>query len=180
MKNIVYFDLETKKLAAEVGGWDRKDEMLMSVGVLYISKYGEYRIYQENRVEEMIEEMKRADLVVGFNTIGFDYQVLKRYYMWDLGATLSSLDICEYFTSRMGHRIGLESIAQASFGVGKIAEGTDAVKWWREGKKSLVAEYCCFDVKVTKMVHEFGLENGFILYSDRQGKSQKFEVDWKV
>ena len=29
MNNIVYFDLETQKSAGEVGGWDRKRDMLM-------------------------------------------------------------------------------------------------------------------------------------------------------
>ena len=42
MPNIVYFDLETQKSAAEVGGWNKKREMKMSVGVTFSTALGEY------------------------------------------------------------------------------------------------------------------------------------------
>ena len=41
MANIVYFDLETQKSAAEVGGWDKKRDMKMSVGVTYNTSDGQ-------------------------------------------------------------------------------------------------------------------------------------------
>jgi hypothetical protein len=43
-----------------------------------------------------------------------------------------------------------------------------------------IAEYCCYDVKVTKMVHEFGVEHGFVKFTDRNGQVQQCAVDWKV
>jgi len=49
MKNIVYFDLETQKSAAEVGGWDKKRDMKMSVGVTYSTGDGQYRIFPRNK-----------------------------------------------------------------------------------------------------------------------------------
>ena len=42
MGNIVYFDLETQKVAAEVGGWGNIDKMGISVAALYHSEKGEY------------------------------------------------------------------------------------------------------------------------------------------
>ena len=30
-----------------------------------------------------------------------------------------------------------------------------------------IAKYCCFDVKVTRLVHEHGVRNGKLFYSDR-------------
>src|SRR5271170_1000934 len=71
MKNIVYFDLETQKSADEVGGWDRIRDMRMSVGVTYSTARGGYRIYGEKDVNALIEELRRADLVVGFNSLRF-------------------------------------------------------------------------------------------------------------
>src|SRR6185369_6746994 len=76
-KNIVYFDLETQKSAEEVGGWDKIRMMKMSVGVTYSTARGEYRIYGEGQVNELIDELRRADLVVGFNIQRFDYEVLQ-------------------------------------------------------------------------------------------------------
>mgnify|MGYP000467476365 CR=1 FL=1 len=54
-RNIVYFDLETQRSAGDVGGWDKKDRMGMSVGVTYSTKLGEYRIYPEKRVDDLVE-----------------------------------------------------------------------------------------------------------------------------
>ena len=56
----------------------------------------------------------------------------------------------------LGHKIPLDSIAQATFGCEKIADGLQAIRWYREGKLAEIAEYCLFDVKITKMVHEYG------------------------
>jgi DEAD/DEAH box helicase domain-containing protein len=41
-----------------------------------------------------------------------------------------------------------------------------------------VAEYCCYDVKVTKMVHEHGVESGELFYLDRFARKQRLEVPW--
>jgi DEAD/DEAH box helicase domain-containing protein len=68
MSNTVYFDLETQKSAEEVGGWDKIREMRMSVGVTYSTARGDYKIYREHEVNALIDELSRADLVVGFNT----------------------------------------------------------------------------------------------------------------
>ena len=69
MKNVVYFDLETQKSADEVGGWGKIRDMRMSVGVTYSTTRGGYRIYSEKQVDDLIEELRRADLVVGFNNL---------------------------------------------------------------------------------------------------------------
>ena len=42
MGNIVYFDLETQKSAAEVGGWGNIDRMGISVAVLYQTQKAAY------------------------------------------------------------------------------------------------------------------------------------------
>src|SRR6476660_8123365 len=84
MKNVVYFDLETQKSADEVGGWDRIRDMRMSVGVTYSTARGDYRIYGEKQVDDLLNELRRADLIVGFNNLGFDYEVLHGYTALDL------------------------------------------------------------------------------------------------
>ncbi|MEI9897672.1 MAG: hypothetical protein WDN28_28385 [Chthoniobacter sp.] len=42
----------------------------------YSTRLGAYRIFQESRVEELVQQLLRADLVVGFNVVNFDYEVL--------------------------------------------------------------------------------------------------------
>jgi DEAD/DEAH box helicase domain-containing protein len=177
-RDIVYFDLETRRTAKDAGGWDRKRDMGMSVGVTYSTKLGEYRIYQEPQVEDLIKQLIRADLVVGYNVISFDYEVLMGYTILDLPDQCRTLDMLVTVEEKLGHRLKLDSLAEASLGVGKTADGMDALKWWKEGRIVDIAEYCCFDVKVTKMVHEYGVQNKKCSYFDKFNQKKSFAVDW--
>ena len=41
-----------------------------------------------------------------------------------------------------------------------------------------IAEYCCYDVKVTKLVHEYGKQNRELFYTDKFNRKQRFVVEW--
>jgi DEAD/DEAH box helicase domain-containing protein len=177
VKNIVYFDLETQKSAAEVGGWNRKRDMLMSVGVTYATVDEQYRIYSEAQVDDLVKQLMRADLVVGFNIINFDYDVLTHYTPLDMHQ-VPTLDLMKDLESKLGHRLSLESLAVPTLKAPKVADGMAALKWWKEGKLMEIAEYCCYDVKITKQLHEFGKANGEVLYLDRSGQKKSVKVKW--
>ncbi|MEP6671325.1 MAG: ribonuclease H-like domain-containing protein [Chthoniobacter sp.] len=178
--DVVYFDLETQRTANDAGGWDRKRDMGMSIGVTYSTKLGEYRIYGENRVEQLVQQLLRADLVVGFNVINFDYEVLMGYTAYDLPHLCHTLDLMVDIEKKLGHRLGLDAVASASIGVGKTGDGLDAIRWWREGRVLEIAEYCCFDVKCTKLVHEFGIEKKKLFYTDRFQQRKSVPVEWNA
>jgi len=179
-RDIVYFDLETQRTANDVGGWDKKRDMGMSIGVTYSTRLGEYRIYREKRVDDLVKQLLQADLVVGFNVINFDYEVLMGYTVLDLPHQCQTLDMLVDIEAKLGHRLGLDAVASASLGVGKTGDGLDAVRWWREGKLLEIAEYCCFDVKCTKMVHEYGAANRKVQYDDRFRQRKSVAVEWVV
>jgi len=151
MRDIVYFDLETKKSFGDVGGSRNKANMGVSVAVTFSTKANEYRIYPEGELDALIQQLTRADLVVGFNHIQFDYPVLQGYTILDLESQTVNLDMLLSLEERLGHRIKLDKIA----------------------------EYCAFDVKVTMKVHQFGVEHGRVKFADRGGNIQEVEVDWK-
>ncbi len=176
-QNIVYFDLETKHSADDVGGWSHIDKMGMSIGVTYSTARGDYKIYGEPEVEELIKEIQRADFVVGFNHIRFDYRVLEGYSIFDF-SQVPSLDMLIVLNEKLGHRLKLDSIAQATLGCEKSAEGLQALEWYKQGKMVEIAEYCCFDVKITKLVHEYGAAHGHLFYNNRFGNKLKVEVEW--
>lgn len=178
--DIVYFDLETQRTANDVGGWDKKHEMGMSLGVTYSTADQVYEIFSEKRAGDLVDRLRKADLVVGYNVISFDYEVLMAYTILDLKDQLPTLDLLLELEKVAGHRMKLEDVAQGTLGVGKVAEGLDAIRWWREGKMMEIAEYCCFDVKVTKLVHEYGAEKGELFYADRFERKQRVDVGWKI
>lgn len=176
-KNIVYFDLETQKSADEVGGWNNIRDMRMSVGVTYSTARGDYRIYTEQEVDRLITELLRADLVVGFNNLRFDYEVLHGYTVFDLRQT-PTLDMLLELQKAVNHRLSLDSIATTTLGVEKTAEGLQAIEWYRAGRMVDIAEYCCYDVKITKLVHEYGTTNKQLFYRNRFGAKMSVNVSW--
>jgi DEAD/DEAH box helicase domain-containing protein len=177
MRNIVYFDLETQKSADEVGGWDKIRDMRMSVGVTYNAGRGEYRIYSEKDVDELLAELQRADLVIGFNNLGFDYEVLHGYTILDL-RQLPTLDMLVEIKKALPHRLSLDSIAHATMGVEKTSEGLQAIRWFKEGKLAEIAEYCCYDVKITRLVHEYGAKHKQLFYTNKFGSKLSVPVSW--
>ncbi len=185
-KNIVYFDLETQRSFGDVGGFSQKAKMGVSVAVTYSTARGTYEIYPESEMEKLGEELIRADLVVGWNHMQFDYPVLQPYVFHTLAEQTINLDMMLDLETRLGFRLKLDSVATATLGIGKSADGLDALRWWQEHKKSgdfaplrKIAEYCAFDVKVTKCVHEYALEHGILKYDDKRGGIAEVAVDWK-
>ncbi len=185
MANIVYFDLETQRSFSEVGGYENKQKMGISVAVTYSTLLGEYRIFPESEAHALVEQLSKADLVVGFNHLNFDYAVLESYTVFDMLPQTRNLDILVDVEAVLGHRLKLDSIAEATLGKGKTADGLNALRWWQEHKRTgdikpllMIAEYCAHDVKVTKLVHEYGVEHGHIKFTDRQGQVRECAVNW--
>ena len=128
-------------------------------------------------MDDLIRELQRADLIVGFNNLRFDYEVLHGYTALDL-RQLPTLDMLIDLQAKLEHRLSLDAIATATFGVKKTAEGMQAIQWFREGRLLEIAEYCCYDVKITKLVHEYGAAHKQLHYTNRFGKKMTVPVSW--
>ncbi len=177
MDEYLVFDLETQLSAAEVGGWGNIRDMKMSCGVLYSSATNEFETYFEKDVVRLIERLANAELVVGFNTIHFDYQVLSGYCDFDF-QSLSSLDLLVDLHRQIGVRVSLDNVAGETLGETKSADGLQALAWWKEGRLEEIVAYCRQDVLVTKNVYCFGCQNGFVRYRRKNGIRDEVKVDW--
>lgn len=175
---IVYFDLETMRGADEVGGWSNIKKMGMAVGVCYQTSTQNYHFFEEHQVAELINLLKSADLIVGFNHIRFDYEVLRGYDSFDFHK-LPNFDMLIDLNDRLGHRVKLDSVAKSTLGVSKSADGLQSLQWFKEGKMDLIKEYCQQDVKVTKEVFEFGVKHQFVNI-DNFGTPKKVNLDWNI
>ena len=91
-----------------------------------------------------------------------------------------TLDMLVHLVEKLNHRLSLDSIATATFGLEKTAEGLQAIEWFKQGKLAEIAEYCCFDVKLTKLVHEYGAANKKVLYDDRFKQRKSVAVEWTL
>jgi len=128
-------------------------------------------------VSDLIAALREADLVVGYNQIRFDYEVL-RAYTDDPLTDLPTVDMLRDLHQTLGWRPKLDGIASATLGEGKSADGLQAVRWFREGQVDKVIAYCRKDVEVTWRVYDFGRKNGYVQYHDRRRRMHKVPVRW--
>lgn len=170
-------DVETRRSAAEVGGWTRPDLMGVSIAVLYDSGTDEFVDYQEHEIPLLAERLKSFDLVVGFNILRFDYGVLAGVHPFAY-ASLPTLDMLAHVHQRLGYRLKLDNLAQATLNVGKSADGLQALKWWAEGRLDEIAKYCRQDVAVTRDLYLYGRENRHVLFSNKAGQKARLPVGW--
>jgi DEAD/DEAH box helicase domain-containing protein len=177
-EQVLFFDLETQKSAEEVGGWDNVGAMKLALAVTYNDVSSEFRTYHEKDVDRLLLDLVMADRVIGYNIDRFDLQVLKPYTPWDL-TRIRTFDMLADIYRKLGFRLRLADLAEATLGIGKIADGLQALRWWKEGRLDLIEQYCRRDVEVTRDVHRFGRANGYVLYRDRDGKPLRLPVDWR-
>jgi DEAD/DEAH box helicase domain-containing protein len=170
-------DVETRRAAAEVGGWGNAHKMGISVAVLYDSSLDDYLVYRQEELPALYEALARLDLVVGFNINRFDYKVLAGASPFDHRA-LPTLDILEKVHARLGYRLSLDGLAKATLGTPKSATGLDALAWWKEGRLDDIITYCKKDVEVTRDLYLFGRDNGYLLFANKAGKTVRLPVEW--
>ena len=171
------FDIETRRSAAEVGGWHRAERMGVSIAVLYDSGPDQFFVYRDDEIDDLVERLRELDLVVGFNNKRFDNLVLSAYTSFDLGS-LPTLDILEEVKNRLGYRISLDGLASESLGVKKTADGLMALQWYKEGRIDLIIEYCRKDVAITRDLFLYGRDNGYLLFRNKAGSSVRCPVDF--
>jgi DEAD/DEAH box helicase domain-containing protein len=177
VRHIITFDVETQYTADEVGGWGNIIDMRLAAAVTYDSASNVYRDYTEHEVDQLVTTLQCADMVVGYNVLRFDYQVLARYTDAPL-SELRTADMLQHLYRVLGWRPKLDAVAAATLGEKKSANGLQAVRWFREGKLDKVIAYCHHDVEVTWKLYEFGRQNGYVRCRDKRWHEHTIPVRW--
>lgn len=190
--DFIVFDLETQRDFASVGGRAYIDELKISAGVLWDSKEEKFFTYREADVETLIDKIFNADLIVGFNHIYFDFEVLSGYrpkqqrkdFLAKL-KSLNNLDLMFNIRQSTGHRVSLDSLVTPTLGHAKTADGLAALRWYKEfcetnDEKYMqnIIEYCQKDVELTRNLYLEGVEHGKILHSSKNGDIRWIKVNW--
>jgi DEAD/DEAH box helicase domain-containing protein len=175
--NTLFFDLETQKTFDDVGGRHNTRQLGLSVGVTYSTADQDYHVYTEDQVNDLVHDLSQADLVVGFNVLRFDYEVLRAYSDYPF-TQIPTVDMLDHVYRALGFRISLDSLASATLSAKKSADGLAAVRWYKAGQIDKIVRYCKQDVKVTKELYEFGQKNGYVQFLDRSYRLKKVPVRW--
>jgi len=176
-ERFMVLDVETQKGFNEV---DRKKLYLLKISVacIYDSKTDSYLAFEEKEMLKLEELMKEADLIIGFNVRDFDMEVLAPYFVTPV-KNFPVLDLLVEFEKVRGHRISLQSLAQATLQTSKSGSGLDALGLFKDGKIEELKKYCMDDVRITKDIYEYGLKHKKIIFiSNRDYQTYEVPVDW--
>jgi DEAD/DEAH box helicase domain-containing protein len=176
----VVLDVETKKTFDEVGGFFPDRLGISFVGVCIRegqSGKGEMKGYFENDLPDLFPLLEKADVVIGFNIDNFDMQTFVPYYSADV-TKIPTLDLMLRIKDSVGHRIGLDAVAQETLGSGKSGDGLDAIKYYKNQDWDKLKEYCLRDVEVTRDVYDFGLKKGQVKFRNKWNRLIECPVDF--
>lgn len=175
-KNTVIFDLEIQKSIAakgeyidpetQVDGWANSSKSKMSFGVLFDYEDGLYKIYDQNNIKELEERLLRADRIVTYNGISFDYGVLR-----EDGCNIQPSPLRDYDILAMLWNVNrkkekgfkLNEVGELNLGVGKSDDGAEAPKMFQSGEYARLISYCISDVFLTKSIYDLICNQGFLL-----------------
>ncbi len=174
------FDLETQRLTHEVGGWGNLAGLGLSAAVTLDAESGQVRRYVESEAPALIADLQAAGRVIGYNLLGFDYEVLAPYGLdpLELAAPGRTLDLEETLSRLVGFHVSLENVAAATLGTDKSADGVAAVAWYREGKIDKVLDYCEDDVRLTFRLWQHGRRLKIVRYRDSGFRLREVAVAW--
>jgi len=176
----VILDVETKKTFDQVGGFFPDRLGISFVGVCVRDGFtgkGEMQSYFEQDLPDLFPLLERADVIVGFNVDQFDMQTFVPYYAGDV-AQIPTLDLMIRIKDSIGHRIGLDAVAQETLGIGKSGSGLDAIKYYQTKQLDKLRDYCLQDVAVTRDIYDHGLKTGKVKFKNKWNRLIDCEVDF--
>jgi len=114
---------------------------------------------------------------VGFNIDRFDVPVLAGYTDADL-TRIVTLDMLTEVNRVLGYRLSLAHLSEANLGESKSGEGIQSLVWWKQGRIDLIEQYCRKDVELTWRLFERGVEQGHLLYRNKDEQMLRVPVTW--
>jgi DEAD/DEAH box helicase domain-containing protein len=174
----VYLVLRTQKSAEDVGGWQHKHLLGLGVAVTYDTREARYNVYTAETVAALLASLREADLVIGFNTRDFDYQVLQPYTEAPL-ATLPTLAVLDEVQRALGFRLSLRHLVKETLGVERPDDSLRTLQWYQEGERERIVQQCRRDLELLRALVRYGTGTGTVFYRDQAGVRTAVPVHWQ-
>lgn len=110
-------------------------------------------------VHGLLALFDRADVIVGFNCLGFDFPLIKRFYRPSSDGTSQQqryinhrakcLDIMLRVRDVSGQYCKLDSLLTDNALPCKTSDGAEAIRMWEEDRRDELKSYCDADVELT-------------------------------
>lgn len=180
---VTTFDLETRALAREMGGWKSfiaaggggisalvtiTDESpgpnAVTARELTAPRF-KHRVglFDDHTALEASRVLEAADRVVSWNGIGFDVPVFDTGYLTVGRGPLvikDHVDLMVLLRESSGRFWKLTDVAQATLGRGKTEDGAMAPEMARAGEFGRLFAYCLADVELTRDLYYHALATG--------------------
>lgn len=168
--SIITWDLEIALPVEKVpGGWDavRRGGGGVSTVCLYDTLTGRYHVYDQHTLVECVDHLNSADMLVGFNNVGFDTTIIES--MTETSILTPQYDILNEVWRALPVRSKGYKLAdicdRLSLGR-KTRTGDSAPNLLSAGKFGLLVDYCINDVHLTRVLAHWIEYNGYITTPD--------------
>jgi DEAD/DEAH box helicase domain-containing protein len=170
--SIITWDLEIAKSVDEVhGGWEavRRGDAGISCVCLYDTDSGRYHTYDDNDLADAMLHLNSADILVGFNTKGFDTPVIESVTGYSIAA--DQYDILEEIWAGLQTRTKGYKLKQVCerLEIGtKVITGDSAPNLYQTGRMGKLFDYCINDVHLTRKLAQWINNTGYILSPENE------------
>ncbi len=164
---VITLDIETKNLFQDVGSNDPTD-LDISVICIHDSETGQFSSYLEADFYKLWPILEKADSFVTWNGDHFDIPLLNKYYPGDL-SKIKSVDLMREVQLVLGRRLKLDTVGEATLQRNKSGHGLQAIEWWRNGEIEKIVKYCIEDVRLTRDLYDYAINNKHLKYKDLGG-----------
>lgn len=163
-------------------GWRDFPGMGISVICVYDYATGRYRVFCADNFSEFQALVNETDIVIGFNSLGFDNRLCKANGLivpdeksYDLLAEIwHGAGLSRTFDYKTHGGYTLEACSQVNLGLSKFGNGAIAPIDWQRGKAGKVIDYCLSDIFLTKSLVDIVIAQGFLL--NPKDRSQKLTI----
>jgi len=188
----VVIDVEIQKRIEDLpNGLDDTDKMGVACAVIYEHLTDRFRIYGPNDLDVLKSRLRKADRISGFNIWRFDFPVIFGLPARERVAELQPktndlllriwrslrLDTERFSSAHKGW--SLDNVCKATLGLGKIASGEQAPRWFQEGEHARVINYCVDDVTLERDLAAFIDRYGFVCNSTYLQNPLRLVPEWR-
>ena len=199
MSNIVAFDIETKNLSSEIGGWGNTHMFLVStvatwdgtIGKAYVEKAlvdkviekTDMKVFPLSQLKFDLDDMHKAGTkLLGHNIVAFDLPVLRDsmdiYCIRKFLNDQQYIDTSKELTKQHGERFSLQNLVDNTLGETKSLESVMAPALWKAGEYQEVVDYCLKDCKLVYDLYQHGLDNEIKGFSIEKEEFVEMKMEW--
>ena len=196
---VVAFDIETKNLSTEIGGWGNTHMFVVStvatwdgqIGKIYVEQDITDKIVAKSNTQVLPMRQLKYDLddihksgqkLLGHNIVAFDLPVLRDsldiYCIRKFLNDKQYIDTSRELTKQYGERFRLQNLVDNTLGETKSLESVMAPSLWKAGEYQEVVDYCLKDCKLVYDLYKYGQENMLKAFSIEKEEFVELKMEW--